>query len=100
MFKSSILNPNSQIDLSTNEPQENIAVDIFPNPAIDYFTIETEVNSTFLLLITNLFGQKVTEKKFQKRTEVDVSAFGKGLFLVEVCDEKGVKCHTQQVVLE
>lgn len=73
---------------------------VYPNPAKNNITIETEENKIFIVRITNSIGQKVSEEKFQKKIEVDISSFRKGLFLVEVCDEKGIKCHTKKVLIE
>lgn len=83
-----------------NENVEQIKFKIFPNPAKNNISIETAEDKKFVVRITNPLGQKVAEKTFQKRIEVDISSYGKGLFLVEVCDEKGVKCHTEKVVIQ
>ncbi|MBI4931199.1 MAG: T9SS type A sorting domain-containing protein [Bacteroidetes bacterium] len=86
---------------------ENL-ISVYPNPSNGKFTIETLENKNFIARITNPLGQKVAEKKFEKRIEVDVSGFGKGLFLVEVCSptpnpspkERGTECHTEKVMIE
>jgi hypothetical protein len=83
-----------------NELENNIKFKVFPNPANNNITIETTEDKIFTVRIKNPLGQKVSEKKFRKRIEVDVSSYGKGAFFVEVCDEKGIKCHTQKVILE
>lgn len=93
---------------AVNELQvQSLKFKVYPNPAKNNITIETDLpagqageNKNFIVRITNPLGQKVGEKKFQKRIEVDVSGFGKGLFLVEVCNEKGVKRHTEKVVVQ
>jgi len=78
----------------------NKLVSLFPNPATDYFTIETQENRKYVLRVTNNIGKQIIKQSFQKKIEVNVSAFGKGLFLVEVYDELGTKCHTQKVLIE
>jgi len=85
---------------SINETNFINSISIFPNPATNHFTIEAKENKIFSLRIINKFGQKVTEKKFQKKTEVDISSYNRGLFLIEVCDERCVKCHTEKVLIE
>lgn len=81
-----------------NKPQ--LKFKVYPNPAKNNITIETQENKIFVVHITNPLGQQVIKKSFNKKTEVDVSSYGKGLFLVEVCNEKGVKCHTQKLMIE
>ncbi|MBI4945623.1 MAG: T9SS type A sorting domain-containing protein [Bacteroidetes bacterium] len=73
---------------------------VYPNPAKNNITIETTEDKKFVVHITNPLGQQIITQSFQKKTEVNVSSFCKGLFLVEVCDEKGVKCHTEKVLVE
>lgn len=91
--------PGTPIPVSINELNHKLKFNIYPNPAKNNITIETEENKNFITRITNPLGQKVSEKKFQKRIEIDVSSYGKGLFLVEVCDEKGNRCHTEKVLI-
>ncbi|MBI4930637.1 MAG: T9SS type A sorting domain-containing protein [Bacteroidetes bacterium] len=88
--------PNSGV----NEITGQIKFKVFPNPAKNNITIETEENKNFIARITNPLGQKVAEKKFEKRIEVDVSGFGKGLFLVEVTTSEGRCCNVQKVVIQ
>lgn len=88
--------PNSGL----NEIAGQIKFKVFPNPAKNNIIIETEENKIFVVHIINPLSQQVIKKSFHKKTEVDVSGYGKGLFLVEVCDEKGVKCHTEKVLIE
>jgi len=96
-----------------NLSSSNLKFKVYPNPTKAEINIEVEgkENKNYIVRITNPLGQKVAEKKFNKRIEVDVSAFSKGLFLVEVCIEmedvrgqraegKGQKCHTEKVVIE
>ena len=72
---------------------------VFPNPAKNNITIETEENKNFVARITNQLGQQIIKENFQKKLEVDISKYGKGIFLVEVCNEKDVKCHTEKVII-
>ena len=88
------------ITAGVNEHIENLSVAVFPNPAKSNITIETAENKKFIVHIFNAQGKQIIKQSFQKKTEADVSAYGKGLFLVEVCDEKGMKCHTQKVLIE
>lgn len=86
---------------AVNELSNNsLKFKVYPNPAKNNITIETTEDKKFIVHITNPLGQQIITQSFQKKTEVDVSAFGKGLFLVEVCDEKEVKCHTEKVLVE
>ncbi|MBI3502243.1 MAG: PKD domain-containing protein [Bacteroidetes bacterium] len=101
-----------------NIQSQSLKFKIYPNPAKNNITVEVEewkgggMEEEYTVRITSPLGQKVAEKKFTKRTEVEVSGFGKGLFLVEVCEtpdiplippsKRGteVRCHTEKVVIE
>ncbi|MBI4929183.1 MAG: T9SS type A sorting domain-containing protein [Bacteroidetes bacterium] len=82
------------------ELENKISVSVYPNPSNGKFTIETLENKSFIVRITNPLGQKVAEKKFQKRIEVDVSGFGKGLFLVEVSASEGSATGMKKVIVQ
>jgi len=73
---------------------------IYPNPANNNITIETEENNKFIVYITNTLGQQIIKKYFQQKLTIDLSPFGKGIYNIEVCDENRVKCHTQRVSIE
>ncbi|MBI3503057.1 MAG: T9SS type A sorting domain-containing protein [Bacteroidetes bacterium] len=98
--------------------QQEVKFKVYPNPAKNNIIVEVEewkgggMEEEYTVRITSPLGQKVAEKKFTKRTEVEVSGFGKGLFLVEVCEtpdiplippsKRGteVRCHTEKVVIQ
>jgi len=83
-----------------NELQQNLKFKVYPNPAKNKITVETTENKKFIVKISNSQGKQIIKQSFQRKTEVDVSSYGKGLLLVEVCDEKGVKCHTKKILIE
>jgi len=65
----------------------NIA--IFPNPATNNLTIETPISST--IKISNIQGQLIkTLVTSGNKTNIDVSVFPCGVYIVEVKTEKGV----------
>jgi len=57
-------------------------LNIFPNPAGQSCRLEMEGSCEYY--IYNAMGDKLTEGRFQNHTEVDVSAFSKGLYIVVV----------------
>ena len=74
----------------TNPSQENQIVILYPNPADDYITIEALQDA--VIEITNIQGQLI--KNFAttgNKTNIDVSAFPSGVYVVEVKTEKGVE---------
>lgn len=102
-----IINVTVLLSNGIQETFQNFKINTYPNPAKDYITIETTENKNYIVHIINTLGQKVAEKKFQKKIKVDVSSFGKGLFLVEVCESfplshsnGGQKCHTEKILIE
>jgi hypothetical protein len=76
------------------------SVEVFPNPAAGLMTIEAKDHKANTLKIFDLSGQEVAKKQFTGKTKVDVSTFRKGLFLIEVFDEKDVKRYSGKVIIE
>ncbi len=64
-------------------------IDIYPNPTINNFTIETPQFST--IEISNIEGQIIkTLTSVGTKTNFDVSSFLSGVYIVEVKTEKGI----------
>jgi SUMO ligase MMS21 Smc5/6 complex component len=63
---------------------------IYPNPATNNITIE--VPQPAIIDITNIQGQIIkTLKTIGNKTNIDISAFPDGVYVVEMKTEKGIK---------
>ena len=86
-----------------NSTQLNISV--YPNPAsgkIHYF-IDQAQHEMVTVSLVNTLGQKVMEhqaavKDGKAENTLDISGFSKGIYILEVLDDKGFRCKT--VVIE
>jgi hypothetical protein len=64
-------------------------IDIYPNPAIDYISIETHQKATIEIL--NIDGQLINNTKTDGiTTDIDITGFAKGFYFIKVQSEKGV----------
>lgn len=72
-------------DVPANVPQ-NISFNIYPNPVNDYLTLETpEINTAADLRIFNILGEEKYHSSLKdQKTDVDVSAFANGVYIIEV----------------
>lgn len=73
----------------------NDGIKIYPNPAIDYMTIETDKNVQSIELI-NLAGQTVRKYAYQKT--ISLSGIPSGSYLIRLNIE-GIKQHLKQIVI-
>lgn len=84
--------------------EEALVFSVYPNPAhseINIKVIGIAPNDKYIVRIKNLVGQNIFEQPFNdKQLKINVSAFPRGFFLVNVCDEKGTKCHTQKLMIQ
>lgn len=102
---SSISRPGSYIDnvyvygreLGTYSINENGIIEniikIYPNPAKTHITIEMqEVENDCLFSIYNNNGQEILQQKINKnKTQFDISSLTRGVYLVKLIYENGVK---------
>jgi len=79
--------------------QNNIGIDLFPNPTSSIFTLQTIqpfVNST--IVISNTLGEKIIEQKLiSEKTEIDLSAYPKGIYFVKVI--QGNRVAVKKIIL-
>jgi hypothetical protein len=79
----------------------NKALNLFPNPAKDVFTLELghQPLAEALLSLLNLHGKQVfSETLTSQSTQLDVSSLPKGIYLIRVL-EQGVLSETKKIVL-
>jgi len=75
--------------LGINEAENKELISIFPNPATDELTIETQLTSE--IEISNLEGQVV--KKFEVndgKLSIDISDLNSGIYIIRVQTDKGI----------
>ncbi len=70
---------------ATNEIGENNTQEfkLFPNPANDFFLIETETENS-LVEIYDPFGRKVMDVNFKNSTKIDCSTFESGIYFIHI----------------
>jgi hypothetical protein len=87
--------PLNQLIVNTNAaPINKSLISIYPNPANDLITIDTQItpgNNTALTII-NLQGQQLTKIRLTEPTTVlDVRAFAPGMYFAKITDGPTVK---------
>lgn len=79
----------SSVITETSDATADNASNIFPNPATKYFIIETTQDS--FIEILNMQGQIIKIiRANETHTTIDISGFAKGMYFVEVKNEKGI----------
>ena len=73
---------------------------LYPNPSLDgSFTILLQENKQYDIKINNILGQTILSTVTNTMdTKIDLSSFGKGVFIVELKDEKVI--YSQKVIIE
>ena len=66
----------------------NNKVSIYPNPAKDNLTIETNLNIEQRLEILNLIGQTIYTNIINKKATVNTSAFANGVYILKLSSDK------------
>ena len=61
---------------------------IYPNPAKDNLTIETNINTEQKIEIINLIGQTVYTTIINKKATINTSAFARGVYILKLYNDK------------
>lgn len=79
------------------EAQENIAVEIFPNPANDYLTIRlADANvADFSYTIFDLSGKAIQQGNVLE--VVDIQGIANGFYIIKIQNSKGNKAYRQKI---
>ena len=85
-------NDTTSIIENNNQLIENVV--LYPNPASNYFFIQS--NNIVNVEIINTLGQIVFKQKFLPQNKIDVSDFSEGLFIVKIYT-KNEKILTQKL---
>jgi len=85
--------------LQMGEVVLNDNLNVYPNPSNGKFTIENASVENGKMEIFDLFGQLIySTDDFNKRKEMDISNFAKGVYLVKIND--GKTSYTEKIVVE
>jgi hypothetical protein len=87
----------TNVILSATQPEIPM-IKMYPNPAKDIFHI-TGCGSSYTLQVSDLNGRVVYTGNFVDRTDVNLSAFNQGLYLVSICNLKTRACTRTQLTL-
>ncbi|MFA5418404.1 MAG: T9SS type A sorting domain-containing protein [Bacteroidales bacterium] len=87
-------------DLSSGEDEIlfNQVVNVFPNPANDYFTVETSQYSKVILI--DLTGKQIFSMEVNDNAVVNVSEFKSGVYFLKVTDVNSGLAITKRVLVK
>jgi hypothetical protein len=93
--RGAILKTTSGSEGIADEPDEYNNIRIFPNPAGDNIYVEMPANIPFsgitLFTVNDINGREMIKQRiYPGKTEVDISRFSKGVYIIIVNDEKDI----------
>ena len=81
-----------------SEEGDDLEINIFPVPTSDFITIECLDKNQVSLQLFDVFGKVVLEKSLDYTTQLDMSAFAKGVYYLSLKTEK--QSITKKIILE
>jgi hypothetical protein len=87
-------------DLSSGEDEISFcqAINVFPNPATDYFTIETGLNSNVILI--DITGKQILSLEVNGTAIVNVSEYKSGVYFLMVTDVNSGSAITKKMMIK
>lgn len=73
-------------------------VSVYPNPSTGLININFENNDDYTIEVTNIIGEIILLDKVNSNTNIDLSNFDKGTYLIKVSNSKSSK--TERIVIE
>ncbi len=64
----------------------NTEIAVYPNPALDYFTLTSDGDAVKKITINNIIGKQVLSFQRNEMNKYDVSPLKKGIYVVRVFD--------------
>ncbi|PHR30850.1 MAG: hypothetical protein COA38_09480 [Fluviicola sp.] len=85
--------------VSVDETIEALGIEIFPNPASDFLTIQSELGTELEVEFINTFGQVILTKTLtESSNSINVSSLAQGIYFVKV--QVDGKIGVQKIVIE
>ncbi len=82
----------------SNVRELTVEYSIQPNPARDYFTIQTSSEEALQVEVFNSIGQLMTEQTLNTQSTFATQAWPDGIYLIQLSDEKGAR-KTERLVV-
>lgn len=93
------------VDVPTNivktKPNEQLAFNIYPNPAQQILNIETNCKNNCHLTIFNLLGKQLLQMELNdEKNTINLPALQSGIYLVQIMDGKTGNKLTKKIIIE
>ena len=77
--------------------ENNLEVNIYPNPSTNIYNLEFNSNSETKILVTNILGEQVyiesTKPVGEFKTQIDLSNYSKGIYNLTIKTSDGISNH-------
>lgn len=104
-----IIGLNAALDMNINRPnnvsieeiQSSININVYPNPTTSNFFVSSSTNSPMSAQIFDLNGRKVLEANSTngEKLSIDASAFANGIYILKVTGQSGELVSTHKVIV-
>ena len=69
--------------LSTNELKENVKIEIYPNPASDFFYIKNAKEND-MIFIYDVSGKMIKKEKLNSSKQISIKGFGQNTYFIKI----------------
>lgn len=94
-----VIGPAFDSSLGLNELGASVSdIKIGPNPTKGIFTINSTQGFNGRVLVLDINGKPLIEKRLESETALDISAYANGIYLVKITDANGIEKYSQKII--
>lgn len=93
-----LLTKDVELPIITRVQNESVKANVYPNPFVEYFQVESSFDLPTKLSMINDLGETVFKSQFFRRERVETVNFPRGVYFLQIETDRGI--HVERIMKE